>query len=29
MNVTRWEIKPLGWIVLAIIAGLKVYFLVT
>ncbi len=29
MNVTGWEIKPLGWIVLAIVAGLVVYIIVT
>ena len=29
MTVTGWEIKPLGWIVLAIVAGLVVYILVT
>ncbi len=29
MNATGWEIKPLGWVVLAIVVGLTVYFLVT
>lgn len=29
MNVTGWEIKPLGWIMLAVVAGLTVYFIVT
>jgi len=29
MNVTGWEIKPLGWFVIAIVIGLTVYFLVS
>lgn len=29
MNITGWEIKPLGWFVIAIVIGLSVYFLIT
>lgn len=29
MNVKGWEIKPLGWVALAIAIGLSIYVIVT
>jgi len=29
MNATGWEIKPLGWIALAVVAGLAIYVALT
>lgn len=29
MNVTGWEIKPLGWVILAIATGIALYVIVT
>jgi len=29
MNVTGWELKPLGWIALTVIAGIAIYVIVT
>ncbi len=29
MNATVWEIKPLGWVVLAIATGIAIYVIVT
>lgn len=29
MNATGWEIKPLGWIALAVVAGITIYVALT